>query len=673
MRFQFKSFNMDFSILKDIVLIFALSTFVNLIFTKIKVPTVVGYLLTGVVAGPHLLKLLSSEHQIELMAEIGIILLLFSIGMEFSLKHLMRIRRVVFFGGFIQLSLTATTFWMATHFYGLSNLSGIFVGLLAALSSSALVLKILQERSEVTSNYGRTVVGILIFQDLMLVPLLLFSNLLGQPDLDISSELIKLAVKTIMIVGFVYVGNKWLLPKLLHIIASTKNQELFMMSILLICLAIALLTSSMGMSLAFGAFLAGLMISDSQYSHNAFGNVVLFKDTFTSFFFVSIGMLLDLNFVIQNIHIVALSVLLVIGVKTMIAGATGFVLGHTFKGTIMVGLALSQVGEFSFILAKIGLQHNVISNFFYQLFLAVAVITMAISPFVIQLAPRLANLLLKLPLPPVWVNGLFPLKEIEVPELHNHLVIIGKDTSALKLSVMAQYVNLPYIAIVFDPALVNERQKKGETVIYGDAVNEPILHKAHVETADVVVVSVGDLIPAMSILEKVRHINPNAYIIVRAKKADDMQQLYSLGADQVVPEKLEIAIDLFSRVLTKRLLPKKEIDQVISTIRNDYYGIFRSKDIMNKPHILDELYTVDVHAYRIEAGSDVVGQSLGEIKLRNRTGVTLLAVKRRKKIIEHPGAEFIFEANDKVYVLGKPEELTQAALLFSAPTSPHAA
>ncbi|MFW6370595.1 MAG: cation:proton antiporter, partial [Bacteroidota bacterium] len=403
---------MELTLLKDIVIIFALSTVVNFFFTKINFPTIIGYMLTGIVAGPHLLGLIESAHEIELMAEIGVVLLLFSIGMEFSMKQLYRIRKVVFFGGMFQVFVTAAVFYGVSYFYELSWKGGLFIGFLAALSSSAIVLKLLQERSEISSNYGRTVLGILIFQDLMLVPLILFANLLGEGTSDLSGEVLILVLKMVLILAFVYVGNKWLLPKLLHLIAMVRNQELFMMSILVICLGIALITSELGLSLAFGAFLAGLMISESEYSHNAFGNLVPFKDTFTSFFFVSIGMLLNLNFVFENYKLVLFSIFMVIGLKTIIAGGTGFLLGHTFRGTVMIGLALSQVGEFSFILAKLGLSYEIISDFHYQLFLAVAVITMSVTPMLIHVAGPLSNRLLKLPLPRFWREGLFPLQEI---------------------------------------------------------------------------------------------------------------------------------------------------------------------------------------------------------------------------------------------------------------------
>lgn len=656
---------MEITLLKDIVIIFALSTLVNLVFTRMKVPTVVGYLMTGIVAGPHLLSIVHAEHEIEILAEIGVILLLFTIGMEFSLKHLLKIRRIVFFGGLIQVLLTAFLFYLASGFYGLPWESGIFIGFLAALSSSALVLKLLQERSELTSNYGRTVLGILIFQDLLLVPLLLFANLLGDAVHDITGEIFLLVIKAIFIIGLVYAGNKWLLPKLLYYIALTKNQELFLMSIFLICLAKALLTSSLGMSLAFGAFLAGLMISESPYSHNAFSNLIPFKDTFTSFFFVSIGMLLDITFIIENHNLVVTSVLLVLVVKSLIASGTGFILGHTFRGTVLVGLALCQVGEFSFILAKIGLKNAIISDFFYHLFLSVAVITMGLTPFLMKLSLPFANLLLKLPLPKFLVEGIFPLREIEIPDFQNHLVIIGKDASALKLSIMARYNNINHVSIIFDPLIAKEKIENKDIVVYGDAVNEPILKKAHVDTADIVIVCVGSIIPAMAIIEKVRHINPKAYIIARTKNIQNMESLYEIGTDQVLPEKLEIAIDLFNRFLLKRLFPQKEINRMLARIRNQNLGAFIDKDVVNTPSIFDEMPNMNISAIEVEPKSKAEGKSLMDIQLRTKTGVTVLAIKRGPEIIELPVPATIFHSHDIVYVLGNPEQVNLAYELFS--------
>lgn len=652
---------MELSILRDIVVIFALSTVVNLIFTRFRIPTVVGYLLTGILAGPHFLSLVHGGHDIELMAEIGVVLLLFTIGMEFSLKHLLRIRRIVFLGGFIQVTVTAGAFFIVSHFYGMNWQGGLLIGFLAALSSSALVLKILQERSELTSNYGRTVLGILIFQDLLLVPLLLLTNLLSNDTVNITRELIILSVKVIIIIGLVYAGNKWIFPKLLHLIALTKNQELFMMSVFLICFAIALLTSRLGMSLAFGAFLAGLMISESEYSHNAFGNFQTLKDVFASFFFVSIGMLLDVSFVVENFGLVILSVFLVIVIKTIIGGGTGFLLGHTFHGTVLIGLALSQVGEFSFILAKIGYDTTILPAFYYQLFLAVAVLTMALTPFVFHIASPLAKMLLKLPLPDFLVEGMFPLQEALIPEIKNHLVIIGKDASALKLSRMAKQNGIMHVSIIFEPSLARERMNEGFMVVYGDAVNEPILRKAHVDTSDIVVVSVGSIIPSMAIIERVKHINKNAFVIARATVTRNVELLYRAGADQVLPEKLEIAIDLLNRILVRRLIPQKEINRILTHFRTSSLGEFSEKDIVNRPFMLDDFPNISITAVTVESGSQAEGKSIIDLDLRKKTGVTLLAIRRGSEMIEHPKSGTMLQGDDIAYLLGNPEQVNFAS------------
>jgi monovalent cation:H+ antiporter-2, CPA2 family len=656
---------MDIEILKGIVIIFALSTFVNLIFTRIKIPTVVGYLLTGIIAGPHMLSLAGDRHIIEILAEIGVVLLLFTIGMEFSLQHLLKIRRIVFFGGFVQVFVTAGIFFLVSSIYQLEWQSAIFIGFLVALSSSALVMKLLQERSEITSNYGRTVLGILIFQDLLLVPLLLFTNLLADTSVDISREIVILTIKVVLIISVVYAGNKWVLPRLLHLVAMAKNQELFIMSIILICFGIALLTSQLGMSLAFGAFLAGLMISDSEYSHNVFGNFLPIKDIFASFFFVSIGMLLDLGFISQNITLVIVTVLLVIVLKMIIAAGTGFILGHTLQGTILIGLSLSQVGEFSFILAKIGFNYEILPDFYYQLFLAVAVITIAATPFLIKLSFPLYRMAIRLPLPDYLVNGLFPLKEIIIPSIRNHLVIIGKDASALKLSRMAKENGIRHISLVFDPITARQKMNEGDITVYGDAVNEPVLKKAHADTADIVVISVGSIVPSMIIIEKVRKLNSQAYIIVRTPLMQNIAQLYRSGADQVLPEKLEIAIDLLNRVLLERNLPQREVNSILKKVRINSLGVFSDKDIVNQPTIMDEFSNVRISQITVEKDSVAEGRSPLEIDLRKKTGVTLLAIKRGTDVLQHPPPDTIFRTGDIAYLLGDEFQVEHAGYMLT--------
>jgi CPA2 family monovalent cation:H+ antiporter-2 len=649
---------LETNILTDIVIIFALATMVNLLFTKIKVPTIIGYMLTGILVGPYILAVIRQPRDIQIMADLGVVLLMFTIGLEFSLNHLFKIRRIVFLGGFIQLLLTAGTTMVLSRIYGLPWNSAIFIGFITALSSTAIVLKLLQERSELTSNYGRTVLGILIFQDLIVVPMLLFTPFLAGVHTDIGSQLTLLAIKTIIIIGVVFIGNRWIMPRLLYRIALTKNPELFLMCILLICLAFALFTYQMGMSLAIGAFLAGLMISETEYSHNAFGHIIPFKDTFTSFFFVSIGMMLDLHFVTENFWLVFLTVIFIIGIKIIIGGSTGFLLGHTLRGTILVGIALGQVGEFSLIVAKIGLDYKVIHPHLYQLFLATAIITMSLSPFMFKVAKPLAERILKLRVPKIIREGLFPLPQVELPSLKNHIVFIGKDSRSQYMALMAKHHKIPYISIVFDPSIVQDLLKKGEPVLYGDAVNEPILNKAHIDTAEIVVISVGELITAMAITQKIRSLNKHIYIIVRAKHVVDIEDLYKQGANQVIPEEFETAIELFERVLLKLLVPENEINKAISRIRDDNYGIFREKTRKRKLFIFKDLPNIEISAVTISDNSPLIKRSVEEVDFRGKFAVIAVAIKRGEVVIEHLEKTTVFLKNDILYLLGKPENIS---------------
>lgn len=656
---------MEPGVLKDIVIIFALSTFVNFIFTRIRIPAIIGYLLTGVIAGPHLLGLISSPENVETMAEIGVILLMFTIGLEFSLNHLLNIRKLVFLGGFMQLLLTAGVTMLMARVFHYEWAEALFVGFLTALSSTAVVLKLLQERSELTTHYGKTIVGILIFQDIILIPLLLFTPMLGGATADVGHDLLILMLKTTGIMVFIWVGTKWLMPKVLHLIAMTRSHELFLMSLLLICLAVAMLTHELGMSLAFGAFLAGLMISDTEYSHSAFGNLIPFKDVFTSFFFVSIGMLLDLGFVADNPWLVIGAVVLVVVIKAFVAGLTAFSLGHTFFGTVLVGLSLAQVGEFSFILAGLGLMHDIITPQHYQLFLAVAVTSMALSPLMIQVSKPLANLILRLPLPPKIVNGLFPLRQVEIPEISKHTVLIGKDSRAINLSSMIRSMGLPFTSIVFDTDLARREMEKGNLTVFGDATFEPVLRQAFVHTAELVVVSVGNLITALSIVEHIRTLNKHAHVIVRTRHVTDIEELYRLGANQVIPEEFETAIDFFERILGKYLIPRMDIERAIARTREDNYGTFRDSGKVGGYSLLKDIPDIEIAAVRVGEKTVFAGKTIAETAMRKTCGVTMVAIKHGDTVIPNPEPSTTVHGNDIAYLLGKPEMIAIATDLLT--------
>lgn len=271
----------------------------------------------------------------------------------------------------------------------------------------------------------------------------------------------------------------------------------------------------------------------------------------------------------------------------------------------------------------------------------------------------MANLLLKLPIPDVLIKGLFPLKEVEVPPMQNHIVFIGKDSRSLNLSRMSHQMKLPYVSVVFDPASARARQAKGEMVVYGDALNEPILQKAYVETAEIVVVSIGDAITALGVIEQVRKLNKHAYIMVRSRHVADIEDLYAMGADQVIPEEFETAIELFERILKKLLIPKSEIEGAIEHIRDDNYGIFREKEENNTFTLSDEIPDVEIVALKASDYPMFPGNSLKEIHLRKEYGLTVVAAKRKEHIYENPVSSFVFEPDDILYVLGKPEMIAR--------------
>ncbi|MCD6353484.1 MAG: cation:proton antiporter, partial [Proteobacteria bacterium] len=455
---------MEIPLLNDIIIIFGLSVAVLLICHQLRVPAIVGFLLTGILAGPHGFGLIKAAHEVEVLAEVGVVLLLFTIGIEFSLNRLLQIKKSVLVGGSIQVLLTILIVFIIVWQLDQSIGESIFMGFLISLSSTAIVLKLIQERAEVESPQGRTTLGILIFQDIIIVPMILFTPILVGIKGNTGEFFLILLAKVIIVIGLVVVGAKWIVPKVLYQITRTRNRELFLLSIVVICLSVAWLTSSAGLSLALGAFLAGLIISDSEYSHQALGNILPFRDVFTSFFFVSIGMLLDVGFLFQQPGIVALIALGVLILKSIIACSATVLLGFPFRTAILVGLALGQVGEFSFILSKTGIEYGLLDSNVYQIFLAFSVLSMAATPFVINLAPRLADIILKPPLPKRLITGFWPVAEIEVKKKKQHLIIIGFGVNGRNVSLVARMAGIPYAIIEMNPETVRSAQAHREPI-----------------------------------------------------------------------------------------------------------------------------------------------------------------------------------------------------------------
>ena len=657
---------MEILLLNDIIIIFGLSIVVLFISHRFRIPAIVGFLLTGILAGPHGLRLIKAVHEVEILAEIGIVLLLFTIGIEFSLKKLLQIKKSVLVGGSLQvfLALVAAIFLVNQFVQKLGEV--VFIGFLVSLSSTAIVLKLLQERAEVDSPHGRTALGILIFQDIIIVPMILFTPLLTGAGGNVSKSLLILTAKGVGIILFVIISARWIVPYVLYQIARTRQRELFLLSIVVICLGIAWLTSSAGLSLALGAFLAGLIISESEYSHQALGSILPFRDVFTSFFFVSIGMLLDVGFLFQQPGLIVLIAVSVLALKAIIAGFVTILLGLPLRSGILVGLALCQVGEFSFILSKTGVSYGLLKGDIYQTFLSVSVLTMAATPFIIALAPRLADMVLRLPLPKRLKTGSVFIRGVKPVIRKDHLIIIGFGINGRNLARAAKAGNISHVIIEMNPEVVREEQARGESIYYGDATQEAVLMHTDIKAAKIVVIAINDPAATRRITEIVRKLNPNVHLIVRTRYLQEMKSLYKLGAEEVIPEEFETSVEIFTRVLRKYLVPRDEIEKFIAEVRSDGYEMFRSRTVKGasfsdlKLHLPD----VEICVLRVHDRSAIVGKSLAQVELRKRYKVTVLTIRRNSQLLTNPHGDMRLLANDVLFVLGSPDKIADVAGLF---------
>jgi len=657
---------MEIPLLKDILIVFGLAIAVLFICHRLRVPTVVGFLLTGIFVGPYGLGLIKAIHEVEAFAEVGVILLLFTIGIEFSLERLLQIRKSVLIGGSLQVSLTFLATLFISKQFGQAFGESVFAGFLVALSSTAIVLKLLQERAEVDSPHGRTTLGILIFQDIIVVPMILITPLLAGSSGDLGESLLILLAKGIGIILFVIVSAKWIVPKVLYQIAKTRNPELFLISVVVMCFGVAWLTSWAGLSLALGAFLAGLIISESEYSHQALGNILPFRDVFTCFFFISIGMLLDVGFLFQKPVIIGLVSLGVICLKSIIAGSVAIFLGFPLRTGILVGLALGQIGEFSFILSRAGVAHGLLAGNIYQMFLAVSVLSMAAAPFIISLAPRLADIILRLPLPERLRSGFYPVPEIKVADRKDHLIIIGFGVNGRNLAQAARVAGITYVIVEMNPKTVRNEKAKGEPIYYGDSTQNAVLQHSNIKAARIVVVAINDPTATRRIIETVRRLNPKVHLIVRSRFLQEMEPLHKLGADEVIPEEFETSVEIFTRVLAKYLVPKDEIEEFVAVVRSDGYKMLRniSGKTVSFSDLKLQLPDVEISSLRIGVRSSIAGKSLSQIELRKRYGITVLAIRRDSKILSNPDGDTELYANDVLFILGPPEKIAGITNLF---------
>lgn len=649
----------EIPLLTDITIILGAAVLVIYLFQRLNLPTILGYLITGILVGPYVLKLIQVSHEVEVMAEIGIILLLFIIGMEFSLKSLAAIKNTVLIGGSVQVGLTILFTALVTYFSGFSANQSVFLGFLFSLSSTAIVLKMLQERNEVNSPQGKTALAILIFQDIIVVPMMLLAPILGGGSGNVGMELLSLFLKAAAVVLVVVYGARFLIPLLLHEVAKTRSQELFILSIVVICFAVAWGTSVMGLSLALGAFLAGLVISESEYSHQATGLIIPFREIFTSFFFVSIGMLLDIYFLFDHLFLILGLLVLVSIAKLLIAGGAALALKYPMRTALLTGLSLFQVGEFAFILSKVGIDNNLLTEDIYQYFLAVSILSMGITPFVIQNAHRIAALFLKAA-PTEKVNSKKAAEEDFTESLSDHTIIIGYGVNGRNVAKAAKFANIPYVIVEMNARTVQTEKARGEPIIYGDASNPFIIEHVKVFKARVAIIAISDPTATKAIVTSIRSICPTVHVIVRTRYMSEMTQHLELGASEVIPEEFETSVEIFTRLLHKYLVPQDEIVGFVQNIRSDSYEMLRPYEISSKKIAEISIPEMNISTLKVQSrNKEVIGKTMAESHIRSRFGINVLAIKRNEQHITHIEADTTIEPEDILYLAGKPENIAQ--------------
>jgi len=653
--------------LKDLMLVFGISTLVVYLFHRLRQPAIVGFLASGVLMGPHGLSLIADVHQVELLAEIGVVLLLFTIGLEFSISKLNQMRQLVLGGGSLQVLGTILLIGGGAWLLGLPPAQAVFFGFLLALSSTAIVLKILMDRAEIDSPQGRFAVGILIFQDLCVVPLMLLTPVLSGKEATSAVAILLVLGKVALTVTLIFSLSRLVVPRLLFEVVKMRSPEVFIISIILICLGTAWATSQIGLSLALGAFLAGMVIAESEYSHQVLANILPLRDGFISLFFISVGMLMDVRTLLNHPLEVAGTLSAILIVKTVVVVGSVLVLGYPLRVAVLVGCALAQVGEFSFVLSRVGWEWGLITPQLNQYFLSASVISLLLTPFAIHISPKLAGGIGRLR----WVERWFPGRKFEElkPEqvdIRDHVIIVGYGPGGRNLSRVLKAIEVPYCILELNGETVRRMRRNGEPIYYGDAASPEVLKHLVIHHARALVVAVSDPASIRRAVRVARDLNPRLYIIVRTRYMAEIDELYRLGADEVISEEFETSIELFARVLRRYHIPRTVIGEQIEKIRQERYEMLRQ---LEGPRLAQAELTrifaqVEMETYLVGEGGSTTGKTIAELHVRRRTGASVVAVIQNGRITANPGPEHRIAAGQVLVLVGSRKQVEGALALL---------
>ncbi len=649
----------DYSIIKDIVLILLVSIPIIIIFNRIQLPSIVGFLIAGVLLGPSLLKIISNPEQIKIMAEIGVILLLFSVGLEISLKELLDIKKLLLVGGGFQVLATILFSALIIYLIGLPAKQAVFMGMVISLSSTVIVLKLLSDKDELDSPQGKISVGILVFQDLAIVPLFLLVDLMGTSERVSFGEVSIRLLTAFGAVAVIILIAKYLSPHVLYRLAKLRMKEIFTVGVILLLLGTAYLTYSLGLSFALGAFIAGLIFSESEYSHQILADTLPLRDAFNSIFFVSVGLLLDLTFVIQNPAVVIVSSLGILLLKALIIFIIVLFLKYPVRVAIVIGLSLAQVGELSFVLGEHGLGLNLVSTELFNILISSTIITMIMTPFLFRLAPRIAGKSSQI--------DLTRKKEKLIEQVNDHVIIAGFGLNGKNLSHVLKETGIKYIIIEMNADTVKKEKEKGENIIYGDIGNSEVLKYAQIASAKVLVIAISDRSTSRRALKLAKELNPDIYVVVRTRFMKETDDLVKMGADLVIPEEYETSIQIFRKVLEQYHIPLNVIMQQVNLLRGESYKYLRSEkgtDIIFS-HMEELLSARLTDTFYINDQNKIVGKTIGELDLRSKTDATIIAIVRKGITVTNPSAKDVLYTGDTLVITGTHKAVDSAFSILS--------
>ncbi|MBS1125659.1 MAG: Kef-type transport system rane subunit [Nitrospirae bacterium] len=652
----------EVTILRELIILLAVSLPITFLFHKAKLPALVGFLITGVLIGPHGTAVITETQAVERLADVGVVLLLFTVGLEFSIEDIMRSGRQLLLGGGTQVVLTVGAVAGIALLFGYPMTQALFFGFLASLSSTAIVLKMYSDRAELDTAHGRLSTGILLFQDMAVVPMMLLLPVLGQAGTagEITPVSVMMSLgKAVLGLAVVFLAARQIVPFLLHHVIRLRNREMFFLLVVLLCLGTAWITFSLGLSLALGAFLAGLIIAESEYSHQIVADILPFRDYFASIFFISVGMLLKTDYFLMHWPLlIGLTTVLAL-LKTGLVTVTAAVLRYPVRSALLSGLALAQVGEFSFLLADQGSRFGLIAGNTFQAFINTSILTMIATPFIMHVAPWFADRI-RLPRPDSTDNA-------NVCSLTGHTIIAGYGLNGRNLARTLRATRIPYTVLEVNADTIRKARDDGEPIIYGDITREDVLVRAGADCARVIVFAISDFSATRMAIRFVRSINPSIFILVRTRYAAEVDELLKLGADQVIAEEFETSIEIFSRVLHQYHVPGNIIANQISLVRFDGYKMLRGLSLdQEKIGRLAALFAAaTVDNVQVQPECACIGKTLRELDIRRSSGATVLAIVRNGEAVTNPGIDFRLEADDILVLLGAHKELDAAATLLT--------